>query len=224
MTDLAQRERHALLDLMMQLGPDAPTRCEGWTTLDLAAHLAVRERRFDAALGIGIGGLADHSERIRLRYREKGLPALVEALRKPPRWNPISAPAVDRLANTVEFFIHHEDVRRARSTWKPRTFSRVDNEELWGRTAMARLLLRKTGLTVTLSSPAYGRRTFGRGAIDAKVAGDPGEVLLFCSGRQSVAEVEVAGPQADRLRDAKLGFLCAPFTAKRSDRSPAAAS
>jgi hypothetical protein len=34
-----ERERQTLCDLLADLGPDAPTLCEGWTTLDLAAHL-----------------------------------------------------------------------------------------------------------------------------------------------------------------------------------------
>ena len=204
MTDLAQRERHALADLLTELGPDEPTCCGGWTTVDLAAHLVIRERRFDAAPGII--GVGDHGERVRIRYRRRGLPALVDMMRRPPWWSPFAVPAVDRLANTVEYFVHHEDVRRAQNDWRPRVLDRPDNEELWSRTAMARFLLRRTGLTVTLSSPAYGRRTFGRGAVDATVTGKPGELVLFCSGRQDVAEVEVTGPKADRLRAAPLGL------------------
>jgi hypothetical protein len=37
------RERLELCDLLLELGPDAPTLCEGWTTADLAAHLVLRE-------------------------------------------------------------------------------------------------------------------------------------------------------------------------------------
>lgn len=47
----AQRERSALVETFHQVGPDAPTLCERWTTRDLAAHLVVRERRLDATLG-----------------------------------------------------------------------------------------------------------------------------------------------------------------------------
>ena len=28
---------------------------------------------------------------------------------------------IDTLANTVEFFVHHEDVRRAQAGWTPRS-------------------------------------------------------------------------------------------------------
>ncbi|HIW64115.1 MAG TPA: TIGR03085 family protein [Candidatus Stackebrandtia excrementipullorum] len=206
MTDLAQRERQALLDLLEELGPDAPTCCEGWTTLDLAAHLAVRERRLDAAVGLVAKGLGGHTERVRLRYREKGLSTLVGMLRQQPRWSPLSTTSLDRMVNTVEYFVHHEDVRRAQPQWEPRSLPRADNEELWRKSSMAKLLLRRTGLTVTLSSPAYGRRTIGRGPVDATVSGKPGEIVLFCSGRQDVAKVEVTGPQAERLRQTDLNL------------------
>jgi hypothetical protein len=36
-------EREQLCDLFLELGPEAPTLCEGWATLDLAAHLVMRE-------------------------------------------------------------------------------------------------------------------------------------------------------------------------------------
>ena len=47
MTAFASIERAALVDLMAELGPDAPTLCTGWTTRDLAAHLVVRLSRVD---------------------------------------------------------------------------------------------------------------------------------------------------------------------------------
>ena len=53
-TSLARTERAALADLLAQLGPDEPTLCGDWTTRDLAAHLAIRERRPDALPGVAI--------------------------------------------------------------------------------------------------------------------------------------------------------------------------
>ena len=38
-TSLARRERDALCDLALLLGPDAPTLCEGWDARDLVTHL-----------------------------------------------------------------------------------------------------------------------------------------------------------------------------------------
>ena len=37
--DVVAAERSELADLMLRLGPDEPTLCEGWTTRDLAAHV-----------------------------------------------------------------------------------------------------------------------------------------------------------------------------------------
>ncbi|MFM7872077.1 MAG: maleylpyruvate isomerase N-terminal domain-containing protein, partial [Actinomycetota bacterium] len=52
MSNPARTERDLICDLFTNFGPDAPTLCAGWTTRDLAAHIAVRERRPDAAAGI----------------------------------------------------------------------------------------------------------------------------------------------------------------------------
>ncbi len=57
----AQSERAALCDMFEAVGPDVPTLCDGWTARDLAAHLVVRERRPDAALGILAAPFAAHS-------------------------------------------------------------------------------------------------------------------------------------------------------------------
>ena len=63
---LASRERAALCDLFDQVGPDAPTLCEGWDTRDLAAHLHLRETS-PLAVGILLSPLAGAMER---RQRE----------------------------------------------------------------------------------------------------------------------------------------------------------
>lgn len=63
MTNPARSERHALCDLFMEVGPDAPTLCGEWTTRDLAAHLVVRESRPDAAAGILLKAAASHGDR-----------------------------------------------------------------------------------------------------------------------------------------------------------------
>ena len=59
--NFAQIERQDLCTLFEDLGPDVPTLCEGWTARDLAAHLVVRERRPDAALGILAGNREQHA-------------------------------------------------------------------------------------------------------------------------------------------------------------------
>ena len=119
--NFAPIERAALCDLLLDVGPDAPTLCEGWTTRDLAAHLIVRERRPDAAMGIIVPPIAAHGESVRRRVRERPFDELVATVRQgPPVWSPIRLSLLDRLTNTNEFYIHHEDVRRAASAWDPR--------------------------------------------------------------------------------------------------------
>ena len=103
------------------LGPDAPTLCEGWTTRDLAAHLVVRERRPDAAAGLLLAAAARARRAgARRRGRRRRTRSWSTRSADAPWWSPVSNPLTDGLANSLEFFIHHEDVRRAQPGWQPR--------------------------------------------------------------------------------------------------------
>ncbi|MFC4150216.1 TIGR03085 family metal-binding protein [Micromonospora mangrovi] len=205
----ARSEREALADLMLELGPDAPTIDDGWTTRDLAAHLIVRERRPDAAGGILLPPLRRYGEAVRRRTAAGSYPELVARVRRPPVWSPLSNPLTDELANTMEFFIHHEDVRRARPGWLPRDLPAGLQATLWKRTALlARMALRRFPADLLVQAPGYGELTVGRGGERLRVVGAPGELTLFLSGRQRVARVQLDGPGAlaERLRTAPLGL------------------
>lgn len=76
----ARRERRALVATFREVGPQAPTLCEGWNTTDLAAHLVVRERRLDATAGI-----AFLSGRAAVRLEFDGDPQTVAAVKAAPR-------------------------------------------------------------------------------------------------------------------------------------------
>src|SRR5918911_778957 len=117
MTRHARAERLTLAHLLTQVGPDAPTLCTGWTARDLAAHIVVRERRPLAAAGIAIRSLADRTARIQARFAGKDYDELVDEVRRPPLWSPLSNPLLDEAVNVNEMFIHHEDVRRAQPGW-----------------------------------------------------------------------------------------------------------
>ena len=118
---LAQQERKTLCDLFVARGSDAPTLCEGWFTADLAAHLVVRERRPDSGPGLVWPPLAGYTERVRRAVRDRTpWEKLVETLRRGP---PLLLRPFDGPMNTVEFFIHVEDVRRAQDGWEPRPIS-----------------------------------------------------------------------------------------------------
>ena len=209
MARFAQSERRLLADLLLDVGPDAPTLCEGWTSRDLAAHLVMRERRPDAAAGIMIGPLRGHSERVRLALATRPYPELVAMVRAAPWWSPVSNPLVDAAANTMEFFVHHEDVRRGRPGWRPRELTREQQEALWGRAkGVARLALRKVRAAVHIQAPGYGETTAGSGGEKVRLVGAPGELTIFLTGRQRASRVQVDGaPElAAYLRSANLGL------------------
>jgi uncharacterized protein (TIGR03085 family) len=208
-TNYARTERAALCDLFTQLGPDAPTLCAGWAARDLAAHLVLRERRPDAALGIMLKAVAGHTEKVQSALAAQPFDELVAQVRHPPTWSLSSIGPIDRAANTMEFFIHHEDLRRAQPDWQPRELPRELASMLWARArGAARLTLRRFPTPVAVAAPGYGEAVTGTGEPPVRVIGDPGELALFLTGRQSAARVEVTGPPelADRLRTARLGL------------------
>lgn len=209
MSTYAQRERRDLADLFLTVGADAPTLNEGWSTRDLAAHLVVRERRPDAAAGIMVAPLRGHAERVRLAIAGRPYPEIVDLVRNPPWWSPVSNRLVDGPANTLEFFIHHEDVRRAQPGWQPRELDQEFQAALWRRvTPMARLALRRFPAAVLVQAPGYGETSVGAGGERLRLIAPPAELALFVSGRQRAARVQADGAPglAARLREAKLGL------------------
>ncbi|MEV0395735.1 TIGR03085 family metal-binding protein [Polymorphospora rubra] len=209
MPTYAQTERRDLADLFLAVGPDAPTLNDGWSTRDLAAHLIVRERRPDAAGGILLPPLRGYAERVRLRIAGRPYPEIVDLVRRPPWWSPISNPLLDGAANTMEFFIHHEDVRRAQPGWHPRDLATDFQATLWRRAStLARLSLRRFRAAVLVQAPGYGETSAGAGGDRLRLVAAPAELVLFLSGRQRAARAQIEGspPLAARLREAKLGF------------------
>ncbi len=210
MTSYAERERALLADDLAAAGPDAPTLCAGWTTADLAAHVVVRERRPDSGLGLLLPPLAGYTDRVRdATKRRHPYPELVALVRQRPWWSPISNPLVDEMANGVEFFVHHEDVRRGGGPVEPRPLPADQERMLWGRLGpLARIILRRTTAAVRLVAPGYGTRSAGSPAGPVvTITGPPGALLLFVHGRQAAARVDLDGPAPEvaALRQARLG-------------------
>ncbi|MBB0243965.1 TIGR03085 family metal-binding protein [Streptomyces alkaliphilus] len=210
MSTHAKRERLLLAELLENSGPDAPTLCEGWTTRDLAAHLVVRERRPDAAGGVLIRPLAGRLERVRNEFAEKPYPELVQMFREGPgKWSPFGLKPVDEASNTVEFYIHGEDVRRAQPDWAPRELDPVFQDVLWRRLeTSARIMGRRSAVGLVLRRPNGQTVVARRGAPVVTVTGEPGELHLFAYGRQSAARVELDGDSGAiaRLNDSRLGL------------------
>jgi uncharacterized protein (TIGR03085 family) len=202
----ARDERLALCALLDRTGPAEPTLCAGWRTADLAAHLVLRERRPDAGLGILGGPLAERTRRMQRRLAERTpFPQLVEKIRTgPPRLSWYAIPGADELGNAVEYFVHHEDVRRAQPGWQPREISQGLSDMLWRRLRFAKVILRKVPVGVELARDD----TDGGGAapplrITAKartpvvtVAGPPAELTMWVFGRTSAARVRLEGTEA----------------------------
>ena len=98
---VARAERAALADLMLEVGPDAPTLCGTWTTRDLAAHLVLRERRPEAA-GLVLPALRGRMETVQDGIAARPYAEVVAEVRQgPPFWNPLNLGPVDAQANTV---------------------------------------------------------------------------------------------------------------------------
>ncbi|MEP7045084.1 MAG: TIGR03085 family metal-binding protein [Ilumatobacteraceae bacterium] len=197
---LTTTERAELCDSFEEFGPDAPTLCEGWTTRDLLAHLLVRERRPDGAAGMFVPFLRKHAADVTKSFADQPWEDMIKLFREgPPMLSVWAIPVVGDKANLGEFFIHHEDVRRAADVWAPRDGNEARDEALWKPLKlMGRVLFRKSPVGVTL-------RSAGREDIVAKKAesgvilvGLPGEIVIHASGRPlDKVRLVVQGDPAD---------------------------
>ncbi|GHF29242.1 TIGR03085 family protein [Amycolatopsis deserti] len=206
---VAAEERRLLSLLLDETGPDAPTLCEGWLTRDLAAHLVLRESRPDAAVGILLPPLAGHTQRVQDAIAARPWPELVDRVRRGPAWYwPTSIGRLDELANTAEFLVHHEDVRRGRPGWQPRPAEATRDAAAWraARTA-AKVNLRRVPVGVTLRTTDGREATVKTNTEQVTVTGDPVELLLFVFGRDAV-RVTFEGDLAaiDQLKAAGRGI------------------
>jgi uncharacterized protein (TIGR03085 family) len=202
----SREERLALCDLLEATGPDAPTLCAGWQTRDLAAHLVLRERRPDAAAGVMGGPLAGYTAWVQQRLGSKlSYSELIQAFRDgPPRLSPFALPGVDEKANTVEYFVHHEDVRRAQPDWEPRQLSPGESQALWSRLGGARFFLRKAPVGIELArdgnAGSAGDGTYRvmvrKTTPVVTVIGTPAELTMWVTGRISYANVRFDGTEA----------------------------
>jgi uncharacterized protein (TIGR03085 family) len=196
---LARTERTAICDLLIELGPDQPTLCEGWQTRDLAAHLVLREGRPDAAAGIVVKRLAPRTARMQRDVGSGDFGALIQRLRSgPPKWSLLRIGRLDEITNNIEFFIHHEDVRRAQPQWQPRVLDTATDDLLWQRgRRMAHRVLRFAPAGVDIVRTTTGERLTVRehraGEETLTLAGTAQELLIYLFGRHTSALVEREG-------------------------------
>jgi len=192
-------ERAQLSDVLDELGPQAPTLLEPWTTRDLAAHLVLRERDYLAGPGLVLPGAWGRlAERRRRSLAVRDFTWLTAMIRSGPPPGFFRIGWVRRVANLNEFFVHHEDVRRANGCG-PRSHEPEMEEALWRNVTRAPWFLarrlRGSGLELEWAGTSKTVRA-RRGEPAARIAGPPGELLLYLFGRQSVAQVAVTGTDA----------------------------
>jgi uncharacterized protein (TIGR03085 family) len=200
----AAEQRRAFADACNEVGPDAPTLCGGWTTSDLAAHVYVREHRPDALPGVlPLGPLSSYTEKVMASaLRVHGFDGLVHDVRTAPPWLP---GPVDDAVNTVEYFVHAEDVRRPNGL-PPRETSLDLERFIWRRLRrQARMSFRRVQASVRLV-PSMGEPvTVGRGGPAVEVSGKATELVLLAYNRKEHADLDITGAR-DVLMASHLGL------------------
>lgn len=202
------RERAELCARLSALGPDAPTLCGAWTTADLAAHLVARERNPASGPGIVFGGPFERiTDWAMDRERRRGYDAVVERVRTGPPFIPWGLPVIRSFLNLNEYFVHHEDVRRANGEGPRTDRPELDDALRPVAARMAGIQLWRAKIDVELVDHT-GRSIARRGQAPARVVGRPGELLLWLNGRAAVADLAFEGSEDEvsRLWDADLGL------------------
>ena len=213
---IAQQERAALVTTMRGVGPEQPTLCGDWTTRDLAAHLVITGAAARRRAGHpGARSSPDYTERVQNQVAaENDWNVLLDQIASgPPLLSPFKL--LDPFVNVAEMFIHHEDVRRAVSGWEPRELDAATTAALARQVGlMSRMTMSKTPARVSLRTPdGKTLATVGKGPA-VVVTGDPGELLMFISGRDE-AKVEFAGDDAAVERGARAATAGSRLSARR---------
>jgi len=203
--DYTETSRDALAETLLAAGPHAATLCEGWEARHLAAHLVLREHSGWAA-GVVLKPFTKGMEhRLSRMAAEAEDPAayarlIVRFRLGPGRLSPLRVPAVDAAANVLEYFVHTEDVRRARVDWSPRYLSAGYDQLMWRLLVQrAGMLYRGAGVGVILVRPDGRRAVVKRGGDAVAVHGGVGELVMHAHGRPEAALVTFEGsPDAVR--------------------------
>ncbi|WP_413450163.1 TIGR03085 family metal-binding protein [Georgenia phoenicis] len=197
-TKWSEPERRALAATFREVGPGAPTLCEGWRSEDLLAHLVLRETRpwvmaLDMASRPAPGEEPRQSQVAAAARTPGGYAALVDELLGTDGLRPTRL--LGDAANLVEFVVHHEDLRRAGDSPRPpRRLPEEMRDAVWRQLAvMGRVAARKSPVGVVLVSTAGPRAVVRKGADSVALIGDPVDLALYLMGRRERAEVEVQG-------------------------------
>ncbi len=201
-------ERQALCETARSVGPHAPTLLEGWDVKDLICHLLVRESSPLGALGIALSPLSGLTEREMARLKRQPFERLVERFRK-PRFSFSALPPADAAFNTLELFVHHEDIRRAQAGWRRRNLPREAPDVLWkALRSQGPALVRSAGVAVVVRrTDSDESATLMPGREPVELRGPVTELVMYLHGRDEVREVRFDGPdeKVAKIRRAGLG-------------------
>lgn len=192
-SEVSQVERRLVCDTLDEVGPDAPTLCAGWNAHRLVAHLHAREA---SPLLAATAPIARLSDRVAARIAHRtGFSRLVDEVRAgPPRILSHRLSRLEAHVNTLEFYIHHEDLRRAAPSWEPRVLPSWAEDKIWVRVGgLARFRSRGNRGAIAFERLDTGQRSGSGEDADIVVRGLPSELALHASGRGRVSRVEVRG-------------------------------
>lgn len=200
----AAHERQALVQALQEVGAEADTLCEGWDAQDLAVHVVARDARPDTVFGQDLPVLGERAKRTYQEFEKLSFEELVRRIQAGvPQWSPARMRRIDNAMNTLEFFVHTEDVRRAGRTdtdddaepqLERRDIPDSVRTALWAQASRTLLMAaaRKARRRITFLSPDYGAVTHGRANDPVRVVeGPPEELVLWAFGRQEAAEVSI---------------------------------
>src|SRR3954471_20787198 len=173
----------------------------------MAAHVYVRERRPDAALGVlPLGPLSAYTERVMKSVVESlGYDGILRKLREVAPI--VRVLHVDEAINTVEFFIHTEDVRRPNKMPEREMPDEFENKVARRLKQQGRLSFRRVNAQVRLV-PTIGEPVeFGSGPL-VEVHGRPSEMMLLAFNRKDDATVEYTADAggSETLQKAQRGL------------------
>ncbi len=214
--NFVQSERDALCDTALEVGEDAPTLSGDWTAKDLICHLLVRERSLIGAPGISVPFLSGVTEHQMKRLARDDFAELVERFRTRPWLSPVALPKVDALVNSLELFVHHEDLRRAQPTWEPRELDGRARGTLWKAISKQGVFLTRSAdvpVTIRRTDPdkpgdALKEAVLQSGPDPVVVSGPVAEIVLFLFGRAQTRGLTFEGPDdaVRKLRGADLSL------------------
>jgi uncharacterized protein (TIGR03085 family) len=200
--DQVAAERALLVQTLRAIGPDAPTLASGWRAMDVARHLAAQDRMKGLPAFVARRIVAATGLRLTQAYLgRRRVGALING--RPRAWNEclgrldrpppaaVLRPPVD-VITLWEHVVHHEDVRR------PSGISRPSWPDL---SPVISWLLSYNGsrlrdLSVRILTHD-GREWWAGEGTSLTVRGEPGELVLWLSGRATQCDVVVTGDAAD---------------------------